>query len=352
MNSHSDEIKKENQIFCLDCKKYFKNMELFNEEHNKVLYQVLNKKHNFITEDKSLQYIGQFIKANDFLVDAIKEQQKQIKDLSKRLDMFEDSYKDIFFECNIEVKNGKEVIKNLGKCCLQFFPRCINFKIECKGDIKKNDKNKFSIDIVFPFRKANIKQCFIEKIQGCASTEEISDADGNNCTIFHNYTSYLEQKNSIISIKLLKNYCIEGKYEQKKINVVINGMLTFNSLIGNYNLPIILYNILEKKFLCYEEQQWKFIDHFIQDGKINEKCFVSLLIDDNNTVCIKGMHKYLGYKPNYNTSDEKEAKLDINFINKMYGLVEITKNGESLSMDENGNVTFGKEKIFYLICNI
>lgn len=352
MNPHEDTIKKY-EIYCLDCKKYFQNMELFNEEHNKVLYQVLNKRHNFITEDKSLQYIGQFIKANDFLVDAIKEQQKQIKDLSKRLDIFEDSYKDIFFECNIEVKNGKEIIKNLGKCSLQFFPRCINFKIECKGEIKNNDKNKFSIDIVFPFRNANIKQCFIEKIQGCVATQEISN-DDNNITLFHNYSSYVEQNKSIISIKLYKNYYLPGKYEQKKINVIINGILTFYSLIGNYNLPIILYNVLDKKFLCYEEYQWKFIDNFtLENGEINEKCLLSLIIDDNNTVCIKGIHKYLGYKPNYSTSDEKEAKLDINFLNKMYGLIEITKNGEYLSMmGENGNVTFNKEKTYFLICNI
>lgn len=352
MNPHADNIK-ENEIYCLDCKKYYKNKELFNEEHNKVLYQVLNKKHNFITEDKSLQYIGQFIKANDLLIDAIKEQQKQIKDLSKRLDLFEDSYKDIFFECNIVVKNGKEIIKNLGKCYLQFFPRCINFKIECKGEIKNHDKNKFNIDIVFPFRNANIKQCFIEKLQGCVANQELHD-DDNNITLFHNYSSYVEQKKSIISIKLYKNYYLPGKYEQKKINVIINGMLTFNSLTGNYNLPIILYNILDKKFLCYEEYQWKFIDNFIlEDGEINKKCLISLIIDDNNTICIKGMHKYLGYMPNYSTSNEKEAKLDINFVNKMYGLVEITKNGESLSMaGEDGNITFSKEKTFYLICNI
>ena len=130
-------------------------------------------------------------------------------------------------------------------------------------------------------------------------------------------------------------------------------MLTFNSLIGNYNLPIILYNVLEKKFLCYEEFQWKFIDKFsFDDGRINEKCLISLLIDENNKVLIKGINKYLGYKPNYSTSDEKEAQLDIYFVNKIYGLIEISKNGESLSMTEDGNITFNKEKTFYLICNI
>ena len=268
--------------------------------------------------------------------------------------MFEDSYKDIFFECNIEIKNGKEIIKNLGKCCLQFFPRCIYFKIECKGEIKNQDKNKFNINIVFPFRNANIKQCFIEKLQGCAATKELADDDNSNITLFHNYSSYVEQKKSIISVKIYKNYYLPGKFEQKKINVIINGMLTFNSLIGNYNLPIILYNILDKKFLCYDECQWRFIDNFtLEDGEINEKCLISLIIGDNNTILIKRMNKYLGYKPNYITSNEKEAKLDFNFVNKMYGLIEISKNGEFLSMlGENGNITFSKEKTFYLICNI
>ena len=343
----------ENEIYCLDCKKTFKNIELFNEEHNKPVYQVLNKRHNYITSDKSLQYIGSFIRANECLINAIKEQQKQIKDISQRLDIFEDGYKDIFFECNIQVKNGKEIIKDIGKCSLQFYPRCINFKLECKGDIKTNNKNTFNIEIIFPFRKTNIKQCFIEKIQGCASNEEISDADGNSYTIFHNYSSYLEQKNSIISVKLLKNYCLQGKYEQKRINVVINGMLTFTSLIGNYNVPVILYNILEKKFLCYEEYQWKFIGNFTnENGEVNDKCLISLLIDDNNIVKIKGMHKYLGFKPNYTTSDEKEAQLNISFVNKMYGLIEIGKDGKFLGMGEDGTAQFNQEKTFYLICNV
>ena len=45
----------------------------------------------------------------------------------------------------------------MGKCSLQFFPRNIHFRIECKGELEKDEKNKFQIDIIFPFRKANLK---------------------------------------------------------------------------------------------------------------------------------------------------------------------------------------------------
>lgn len=344
-------------ILCFDCKKYFPNINSFNEEHNKPLYKVLKKYHSFIQAENTLEYIYRLNEANSFLCNEIKRQQKQIKELSKRVELIEDINKDIFFECNIYVKNGKTTIKNLGKCLLNFFPKCINFRVECKGDIINNDKNKFNIDIIFPFRKVNIKQCYIEKIQGCTSTQEITDSDGNTFIIFDNYTSYVDQHDSLVSIKLLKNYGIQGKYEQKKINVLINGMLTFNSLITNYDIPIIIFNTLEKKFLCYEDNKWKFVDNFtLENGKLNEGCLVSLLIDDNDEknekIYIKGMYKYLGYKQNYITSDKKEAELDIKFYNRSFGLIEINKGENSLSMDENGFITFNNNKTLYLICNV
>ena len=109
------------------------------------------------------------------------------------------------------VKNGKTSIQDIGKCLLQFFPKSINFRIECKGDIQNNDKNNFKIEIIFPFRKAQIKQCYIEKILGCVYAQEIKDSDGNNFLICSNYSSFVAQKDSLISIKLLKNYSIPGK---------------------------------------------------------------------------------------------------------------------------------------------
>ena len=80
--------------------------------------------------------------------------------------------------------------------------------------------------------------------------------------------------------------------------------------------------------------------------------------DDNNNnsqlIYIKGKYKFLG---NNNrclmTNDKKEAQLNIIFHNKLYGLVEIINNDNySLSSDENGDIFFKNEKVFYLICNI
>lgn len=163
------------KIFCLDCKKYFENIDSFNEEHKKPLYFVLKKVHSFIQKENTLEHTHRLNEANSLLLNQIKFQQNQIKELSKNVELITDLNKDIFFECNIYIKNGKNIIKNIGKYLLNFFPKCINFRIECKGDIINNDKNIFAIYIIYPFKKANIKQCFIEIIQGCISTQEITD---------------------------------------------------------------------------------------------------------------------------------------------------------------------------------
>ena len=36
---NANDKKAESEIYCLDCKRYFENMELFNEEHSKILYK-------------------------------------------------------------------------------------------------------------------------------------------------------------------------------------------------------------------------------------------------------------------------------------------------------------------------
>ena len=345
------------KILCIDCKKYFPDMKSFNEEHSKPLIIVLKKPHSFFKDGNTLEYIYKLNEANSLLLKEIKRQQNQIYELSKNVELITDLNKDIFFECNINIKNGKIIVKNIGKCLLNFFPKCINFRIECKGDIINNDKNKFAIDIIYPFRKTNIKQCFIEKIQGCTSTQEITDQDGNTFIIFDNYTSYVEQNDFLISVKLLKNYGIQGKFEQKKINVIINGMLSFNSLLVNYDIPVIIFNTLEKKFLCYSNEKWKFVDNFaLENGKINDECLISLLIDNkdenNEKLYIKSQYKYLGYKDNYVTNNKNEAELDIKFYNRAFGLIEINKGENSLSMDNNGFVAFNNMKTLYIICNI
>lgn len=341
------------ELYCLDCDKYFNSIKSFNEEHEKTVYKVLNKTHKYINSKSSLQIIAKLFKSNKLLSSAIKEQQKEINELSKRLDIYEDSFKDVFFDCNIAVKNGNKKLLNMGKCSLQFFPRNIYFRIECKGEFEKDEKNKFQIDIIFPFRQVNLKQCSIEKMKGCYLSQEFPDGEGNPITYYHNYLTFIEQNNYIISIKSLRDYILPGKFEKQSINVIINGILNFNSLIGNVNVPIILYNILDKKFLCYEDYQWKFIDNFVNENDdLNKNCLIYFLVNEDNKVHIKGEHKYLGFKPNYATSDEKESLLDINFLNKIYGLVEISKNGKYLTTDKEGKIIYGTEKTFFLICNI
>jgi len=351
--SNNQEEKTEDEIFCLDCDKYYKNIDEFTKVHEKTVFKVLDQKHSYITEKNSFQLITDLFKSNKLLISAIKEQQNSIKELTKRLELYEDSLKDVSFDCNIIVKNGTKKLKNLGKCNLQYFPRNINFRIECKGDILKDEKNKFQIDIMFPFREINLKQCSIEKFTGCYFTQEISDTEGNITSYYHNYNCYLEQnKNCIISIKSIKDFLLPGKFEKQNINVIINGMISFESLFTNFDIPVIIYNILDKTFLCYENYQWKFVDEFIlENGDINKNCLVNILIKDENKVQIKGEHKYIGFEPNYSTLDEKESLLDISFVNKIYGLVQFSKNGKFLAMDKNTNVFYGNEKTYYLICN-
>lgn len=353
MNS-KEPIKPKDIIYCIDCDKYFRDLEAYNLEHEKTVYKVLNKVHNYIDENNSFQIISKILKTNKLLLSAIKEQQKEIADLTKRLDIYEDLFKDISFDCNIILKNGKERIKNFGKCNLQFFPRKINFRLECKGDIEKDGKNKFQIDIIFPFRKVNLKQCSFERFNGCYLSDEISDVEGNSLTYYHSYICYLEQNNFIISVKSLKDYLLPGKYEKKNINVILNGMLSFDSLIINYNKPVILFNVLDKNFLSYDDFQWKYIDNFTyeENGEINKNCLLSIIFEGDDKIRIKGENKYLGFGPNCATLDKNESLLDVNFLNKMYGLIEIKKNGQYLSMDKEGNVCYSKEKMFYLICNI
>ena len=352
-----------NEILCINCEKYYKNIDSFKEEHNNnILYNAFKKNHDYIETKNTLEYIFKLQKNYDLLKEELQKKDKIINELVKRIDLVEELNNDFFLECNIIVKNGKNVLKNIGTCFLNFISRCIYFRIECKGDIINNEKNIFNIEIIFPFRNAQIKQCSIEKLIGCVSCQEIkNDTDGNEYRFFESYSSYVEQKNSTVSIKLLKHYSTQGKFEQKKINVIINGTLIFNSLCTYLNKPLILFNIDKKKYLCYDNYNWKFIDNFnLENGLINENCLISLIVeekDENNyqKIYIKGKHKYLG---NNNrivvTNDKKEAQLNIKFYNKLYGLVEIINNDNYyLSFDENGNIFFDKnENPLYLICNI
>lgn len=357
-----------NEIFCVDCNKYYENINSFKEDHdNNLSYMIMKQKtkkeHKVFETKNTLKYISQLNNNLLLLNEELQKKDKIINDLTKRIELIENLNNDFFLECNILIKNGKNIIKNIGTCFLNFISRCIYFRIECKGDILNNEKNNFNIEIIFPFRNAQIKQCSIEKLIGCVLCQEIkNDSDGNDYRFFESYSSYVEQKNSTISIKLLKHYSTQGKFEQKKINVIINGILIFNSLCVYLNKPLILYNIDKKKFFCYENYNWKFIDDFnLENGLINENCLISLISEDNDDnnnsqlIYIKGKYKYLGNNNrSLMTNDKKEAQLNIIFHNKLYGLVEIINNDNySLSSDENGDIFFDKnEKVFYLICNI
>lgn len=36
------------KVFCIQCNKYFENIQDFNKEHDKISYQVMKVKHNFL----------------------------------------------------------------------------------------------------------------------------------------------------------------------------------------------------------------------------------------------------------------------------------------------------------------
>ena len=77
MNSEKP-LNQHDEIYCLDCEKYFANIEAYNLEHEKTVYKVLNKAHSYINQENSLQIISKILKTNKLLLSAIKEQQKEI----------------------------------------------------------------------------------------------------------------------------------------------------------------------------------------------------------------------------------------------------------------------------------
>ena len=53
------------KVYCFECKKYFENIEKFNEEHNKTFYQVMKIKHDPLFEDNCLSYIANILYENN-----------------------------------------------------------------------------------------------------------------------------------------------------------------------------------------------------------------------------------------------------------------------------------------------
>jgi hypothetical protein len=341
------------RVFCIECNKFFDDVESFNKEHDQVSYKVMNVKHNFLLQENCLEYIIKLISVNNKIIDSVNKQNLLIQQISSKLNYYEDSLKnDIFFECNVNIKNIENKIN--GKCLIHFFPKCIHFRIECKGDIIFTNKKEFIIEILFPFQKSNLKFSSIEKLQGCISSYKVLNTSEQETIVYNNYSSLIEQNNYITSIKLLRNYFVTGYFEKKKIDISINGILTFSSFKFDLNLPFILFLIEEKKFLCYEQYQWKFIDNcFTNEGNINENCIVYLEINfEQNEIYIKNKYKYLGNKPDFITSDKKNGKFNFNFLNQFYGIISIFNEGKYLSSSIQNLINLSNEQNNFLIYNI
>ena len=219
----------------------------------------------------------------------------------------------------------------------------------------KGEKD-FEIEIIFPFKQSEIKMSSIEKIKGCIFTQKVMNLSEQEAIIHNSYSSAIIQNNYITSIKLMRNYYATGYLEKNNIDVIINGFLTFSFL--NMILVYLLFFLilLKKKFISYENYQWKFSDNcFLEDGIINTNCLIYLEINlELSEIYIKNKYKYLKNEPNFVKTDKNEAKFHFNFINKFYGILTIDNNKEEfLSSDaETGQVKPSKEENYYITHNI
>ena len=342
------------KVFCIECQKYFESIDDWNREHNKVSYKIMKVKHNFLIDGNILAYISNIISDNMKIKEIINKQSIEINKIKNKLNFYEDALKsDDFFETNINIKNV--VNENDGKCLLHFFPKSIHFRIEYKGNINFTGRKEFEIEILFPFKISELKYSSIEKLQGCLSSHKVQNLSEQETTIFNNYSSLVNQKNHIISVKLLRNYYSIGYLEQKKIDISINGIMTFSNFEYNINLPSILYNIDQKRFICYENYHWKFIENcFLDDGSINNNCIINLELNyDSENIYIKNQYKYLGNSPDFVTNDKNNAKFQFHFLNKIYGIITFIYNNQYLSSDiDTGFIKLSNEKNYFIIYNI
>ena len=344
------------KVFCLDCNKYFESLENYKKEHDdKISFKVMNIQHNYLLENNALAYFAKLFSDNSKIIDIINKQNIEIQKIASKLNYYEDAFKnDVNFECNIRLKNIENKIK--GKCLMHFFPKCIKFRIECEGNIIFKGKKEFEIEIIFPFKKSEIKMSSIEKIKGCIFTQKVMNLSEQEAVIHNNYSSAIIQNNYITSVKLMRNYYANGYLEKNNIDVIINGFLTFSSFKYDMSLPFVLFNITQKKFISYENYQWKFSENcFQEDGNINANCLINLEFNlELSEIYIKNKFKYLKNEPNFVATDKNEAKFHFNFINKFYGIITIDDNkGQFLSSDEEtGEIKLSQEENYYIIYNI
>lgn len=342
------------KVFCIECNKYYENIESFNEEHNKIAYQVMNVKHNPLFQDNCLSYISFILSDTSKINEKLDKQNKQIEQISSEMDYYKDAIEhDVTFECNINIKNIKNKID--GICLLHFLPKSIQFRIEYKGEIDFNQKKEIEIEILFPFKKSELKFSTIEKLQGCTSNQKVLNISEQETNIFNAYSSSIIQNNYMTSIKLLRNYFAKGYFEQKKIDISINGILTFTNFKYYFNLPFILYNINYKKFLFYENNKWSFIDNCLtESGNIQKGCIVCLETTKNpDEILIKNDYKYLSNKNGLATTDKNEAIFNFTFFNKYYGIIKIYKDKKYLSCNiETGLIELSDVENNFIFSNI
>ena len=290
-------------------------------------------KHNFLIEENCLAYISKNFSDNSKIIELINKQNEQIQQITSKLNYYEDALKnDVIFETNIIIKNIENNID--GKCLIHFFPKCIHFRIECKGNIVFKGRKEFEIEIIFPFKISELKLSSIEKLQGCLSSQKVQN---------------LSEQETI------RNYYAIGYLEQKKIDLSLYGILTFSSFKYDISLPLVLYNINQKKYICYENYKWKFIENcFLNDGNIRNNCIVNLdLIIESNEIYIKNQYKYLGNKSDFVTTEKNDAKYEFNFLNKFYGIISISYNNKFLSSDnDTGSIKLTNEQNYFIIYNV
>ena len=341
------------KLFCLECKRYFENNKEWDEEHNKLYYKN-NIKHKFLIENNVLSYIFDIMTRNFENAQKIDILNLEIIKIKSKLNFYEDSLKnDVFFETNIKQKDIENKI--FGKCFIHFFPKSINFKIECKEFIEFNGKKDLELEILFPFKICEFKFCSIEKLQGCLSSKKVKNMSDDEISIISNYSSIVNQKNKMISINLLRNYCISENLPKNKLNISVNGSMTFSDFGLNFNKSFALYNINQKKFLSYNNNQWKFIENcFSKDGNIKNECIVDIELNfESNEIYIKNQYKYLKNENNFVTQEKQNAKFLFQFLNSFYGIIAIISNNKYLNSNINtGLVELSEKSSYFMMINI
>ena len=192
----------------------------------------MNIINNYLIENNALDYFAKLFSDNEKIINVINKPNIQIQKIASKFDYYEDALKnDVNFECNIRLRNIENKIKD--KCVIHFFSKCIKFRIECEGNIIYKGEKISEIEIIFSFKQSEISDEFSKQ-------EKI---------INNNYSSAIIQNNYITSIKLMRNYYVNGYLEKNNKNVIINGFLTFSSFRNGMSLPFILFNIAQKKLI-------------------------------------------------------------------------------------------------------